>query len=177
VKIFHFSSCSQAPNVAVKWSDTLCPHPDRSPDCSLHDLQLVSLSAGLIQCLHASRTQLLLLLPPLMTLPVVLSFLGYSCSLKSRSLMPLLHSGCALCLLQNVRHFRVPCTTWSLVLFSVVFFRPSVIYDRVSYVMPLLHGGSSLGRRRPTSSGILGPFLRLPKARCRSPCRFFSALL
>jgi hypothetical protein len=94
-----------------------------------------------------------LLLRPLMLLQNVVSFLTPSCKIVPRSLMSLLYSGCARLLFPNVRPFRVPCATLLLVRFSVVSVRPSVLYDRVPYGVPFLHGGSSLCRRRPTSSG------------------------
>jgi predicted ATPase with chaperone activity len=74
-------------------------------------------------------------------------------SFKSWFLMQLLHSSFARHLLPNVCPFWVTCITLSLVCLSVASVQPLVPYDSIPYAVPFLHGGSSLCRKQPTSSG------------------------
>jgi hypothetical protein len=91
---------------------------------------------------------------PVVCLKALLSvFLLPRCndSFKTQVLMQLLHSGCTPRFFPNVHSFRVPLPTLSMARFSVVS-QSLVLYDRLPYATPLLHGGSSLCRQWPTSS-------------------------
>jgi hypothetical protein len=84
-----------------------------------------------------------LLLHPMMPLAVVLSFLRCICRIASRSLIPLMPFSFAWRLFPNV-------------ILSGFFLQHCVCLvpdDRVPCVVQEWHGGSSLCRRRPTSSG------------------------
>jgi hypothetical protein len=123
-----------------------------------------------------------LLLCPLMLLPVVLSFLRCNCWIAPWSRVPLLHSSCAQCLFLNIRPFEVPLATLSLVQFSIISFRLSVLYDCVPYAMPFLHAGSSVCRQWPTSSrthhcpgSVSSAVHGALQVRCQSPYCSFSA--
>jgi hypothetical protein len=100
----------------------------------------------------------------------------------SRFLIPLLQSGSARRLFPNVRPFRVPCTTLSL----VHFFRRLCSTDGPLWQRPLRRHAPA---RRVIPPQVAANFFRdpplpwvgffscrlRPTARCLSPCRFFSA--